>query len=155
MQRNVPPSPDHKEPLVMVVDDELEIVDIVQVVLQYAGFRVLAAASGEGCLAALQTVQPDLILLDIMMPGLSGWDVLDHLRADPRLRTIPVMMLTALAQDSEIRRGLAAGAVEYLVKPFDLVGLLHHVNWALNESTPEEREAPRRRLLDKLRLAGA
>jgi DNA-binding response OmpR family regulator len=140
---------------VLVVDDEPEIVDIVQVVLQHAGYRVRGASSGEACLEALQQELPDLILLDIMMPGLNGWDVLARLQANPAWRQIPVMMLTALAQDAEIHRGLAAGAVEYLVKPFDLVGLLHHVNWALLESTSEERQAHRRQLLDKLRLAGA
>jgi DNA-binding response OmpR family regulator len=139
----------------MVVDDEPEIVDIVQVVLQHAGYRVRGVSSGEACLEALQQELPDLILLDIMMPGLSGWDVLARLQANPAWQSIPVMMLTALAQDAEIHRGLAAGAVEYLVKPFDLVGLLHHVNWALLESTPDERQAHRRQLLDKLRLAGA
>ncbi len=139
----------------MVVDDELEIVDIVQVVLQHAGYQVIGVASGESALRIMEQTRPDLILLDIMMPGLSGWDVLDRLQTRPDWQTIPVMMLTALAQDAEIRRGLAAGAVEYLVKPFDLVGLLNHVNWALQETTASDRETHRRQLLDKLRLAGA
>lgn len=140
-------------PLVMIVDDEPEIVDIVQVVLRHAGYRVVGASNGDECLALATKLQPDLILLDIMMPGLSGWEVLQQLQADPVTRPIPVMMLTALAQDTDILRGLEAGAVEYLVKPFDLMGLLGHVDWVLQQSTADERAGHRQNLIAKLRLA--
>ena len=137
---------------VLVIDDEREILDIAQVILRHSGYQPLTAANGNEGLEMARREHPDLVLLDILMPDLSGWEVLKRLKADPGTREIPVMMLTALAQDEEILQGLKAGAVEYLIKPFDLVSLVSHVDWVLKESTPESREAHRQSLIRKRRL---
>lgn len=137
---------------VLIIDDEAEILDIAQVILRHKGYEAQTSLSGLQGLALAKQEKPDLILLDIMMPDISGWEVLRLLQEDPGTRDIPVMMLTALAQDQEILRGLEGGAVEYLIKPFDLIGLMGHVEWALKGSTPEIREQHRRTLIEKRRL---
>lgn len=137
---------------VLIIDDEAEILDIAQVILRHRGYEPLTSLSGMSGLEMAKREKPDLVLLDIMMPDISGWEVLRRMKEAPETRHIPVMMLTALAQDQEILRGLEAGAVEYLIKPFDLIGLMGHVDWALKGSTPETREQHRQMLIQKRRL---
>lgn len=104
--------------LVLVADDDRDIRDLVSFKLRQAGFEVITAEDGAGALAAVAEQHPDLAVLDISMPGLSGLDVTRKLRADPASRTVPVVLLTAKAQEGDVATGFAVGADDYVVKPF-------------------------------------
>lgn len=117
---------------VLVVDDEPDIVLFLQVNLELNGHEVRTAADGQAALDAVHAERPDAIVLDVMMPTLDGWGVLDALKRDPdeAIRTIPVVMLTALDTDHDQARGGIEGAVRYLTKPLtpdDLVSALDDV----------------------------
>ena len=103
---------------VLVVDDEPSIRRFVEFVLERAGFVVLEASDGQEALDILQKARPAVCLLDVMMPKLSGYQVCEMIKADPELRSIHVMMLTAKGQQSARERAYDAGCDEYLVKPF-------------------------------------
>lgn len=103
---------------VLVVDDEPDIVALVAFHLAKAGFRVGTAATGVEALAAAREERPALIVLDLMLPGMSGFDVLEQLRADQATKDIAVLMLTARREEPDRIRGLSLGADDYLVKPF-------------------------------------
>jgi len=104
---------------VLVVDDEPDIRYLTQVNLELDGHRVMTAANGEEALAAVQVDVPDVVLLDVMMPGVDGWAVLEQLKRhlDDRIASVKVLMMTALGEDDDRLRGGIEGAVRYLVKP--------------------------------------
>ncbi len=104
--------------LALVVEDDPDIRALVAFKLKNAGFDVAEEADGEGGLAAALELCPDVVLLDWMMPRLSGIEVLLQMRSSATTAGIPVIMLTARAQEFEIERGFAAGADDYIVKPF-------------------------------------
>jgi signal transduction histidine kinase len=112
---------------VLVVDDEPRNVDVLRSFLELEGLRVVSAEDGEGALAAVAEQRPDLVLLDVMMPAPDGYEVCRRLKADPATAYIPVVILTALRGTVERTRGAAAGADEFLSKPFDHVELLARV----------------------------
>ena len=103
---------------VLVVEDDVDIQDIVVSLLGRAGYDVLAESDGEAGLAAALTQQLDLVILDWMMPGLTGVEVCRAMRADPRAKDIAVLMLTSRAQEADIDQAFTAGADDYMVKPF-------------------------------------
>ena len=103
---------------VLVVEDDEDIQEIVVSVLSRAGYDVLVEGEGEAGLAAALSQQPDLVILDWMMPGLSGVEVCRAMRADPRAKDIAVLMLTSKAQEADIDQAFTAGADDYMVKPF-------------------------------------
>ena len=103
---------------VLVVDDEPDIVALVAFHLARAGYRVSTAASGPEALEAARRERPALVVLDLMLPGLSGYDVLERLRAAPATKQIAVLMLTARREEQDRVRGLSLGADDYLTKPF-------------------------------------
>ena len=103
---------------VLICDDEPYIVESVSYVVRRAGFDVLTAEDGDGALAAAYQEKPDLIFLDIMMPGLSGDEVCRRLKADPSTRSTHVVILTARGQEEDERRALEMGADEFMTKPF-------------------------------------
>ena len=103
---------------VLVVDDEPEIVALVVYHLARAGFRVSSASSGTDALEIARRERPALIVLDLMLPGLSGYEVLEALRADPATAEVAVLMLTARREEADRVRGLTLGADDYLTKPF-------------------------------------
>jgi len=103
---------------VLVVDDEPDIVALVAYHLAKAGYRVGTAATGSDALAAARQERPALIVLDLMLPGLSGFEVLEQLRADEATRDMAVLMLTARREEPDRIRGLSLGADDYLAKPF-------------------------------------
>ena len=105
-------------PCILVVDDEPDIVALVAYHLAKAGYRVSTAASGADALEASRREHPALVVLDLMLPGLSGFDVLEQLRADEATRDIAVLMLTARREEPDRIRGLSLGADDYLTKPF-------------------------------------
>ena len=107
----------------LVIDDEQAIRAVCNVNLAASGIAVLEAEDGQGGLDVARREQPDLILLDVMMPGVDGWDVARRLAADPATREIPVVFLTARAEASDRRLAQHLGGVGYIVKPFDPVQL--------------------------------
>lgn len=138
---------------VLVVDDEPDIVLFVQLNLELSGHEVRTAADGVAALAAVHAERPDAVILDVMMPLLDGWAVLEELKADPdeAIRTIPVVMLTALDTDQDRARGGIEGAVRYLTKPIspdDLLAALDEVLGGLPE--PEQRKVAQQRGLASL-----
>jgi DNA-binding response OmpR family regulator len=104
---------------VLIVDDEPDILLLVRINLELAGYEARTAADGEQALASVHEQRPDAIVLDVMMPKLDGWSVLERLKHDPDelVRTIPVVMLTALTSDQDEVRGGIEGAIRYLAKP--------------------------------------
>jgi CheY-like chemotaxis protein len=109
---------------VLIADDEESVVELVRVTLEDDQVRVWSTGDGMTALALAAELQPDLVLLDVNMPGHDGVDVCRRLRADGRFARTPIVMLTAAARPEDVRRGLDAGATEYLTKPFSPVRLL-------------------------------
>jgi DNA-binding response OmpR family regulator len=106
------------EPLVLVADDDEDILLLVTTRLRRDGFEIISARSGDEALALVRERRPALAVLDIGMPGLDGVQVLEQIRADDDLRAMLVVLLTAKAQESDVRRGFDAGADAYVKKPF-------------------------------------
>jgi DNA-binding response OmpR family regulator len=106
------------EPLVLVADDDEDILLLVTTRLRRDGFNIISARSGDEALTLVRERRPALAVLDIGMPGLDGVQVLEQIRADDDLRTMLVVLLTAKAQESDVRRGFDAGADAYVKKPF-------------------------------------
>ena len=105
-------------PLVLVADDDPDILTLVGFRLERAGYEVLPARDGEEALALALERQPDLAILDVMMPKLDGYEVTQRLRDNPATRGMPVILLTARVQEADITRGFEAGADDYIKKPF-------------------------------------
>ena len=116
---------------VLVADDDRDIRELVVFKLTQAGYDVQAVADGAAALAAIQDNPPDLAVLDVMMPGLSGIDVLRKVRQDPVTAPTAVILLTAKSRDSDVDTGFATGADDYIIKPFSPRELLHRVNVVL------------------------
>jgi len=130
-------------PRLLVADDNPLNVDILRTRLTTQGYEVLTASDGEAALALARTEQPDLLLLDIMMPGLDGLEVCRRLKADPTLPFMPVILVTAKADSRDIVAGLDAGADEYLPKPVDQAALVARVKSMLRiKAAPETRHVP-------------
>ena len=109
---------------VLIADDEESVVELVRVTLEDERVRVIAAGNGVTALALADEIRPELVLLDVNMPGHDGIEVCRRLRADARFSRTPIVMLTAATRPEDVRRGLEAGATEYLTKPFSPVRLL-------------------------------
>jgi two-component system alkaline phosphatase synthesis response regulator PhoP/two-component system response regulator VicR len=112
---------------ILAVDDERHIVRLVQVNLERQGYEVVTAFDGKEALEKVSSEQPDLIVLDVMMPYMDGFEVLQNLKRDPGTRDIPVIMLTAKAQDADVFRGWQSGVDCYLTKPFNPMELIAFV----------------------------
>jgi DNA-binding response OmpR family regulator len=113
---------------VLLAEDDADIQFLVTFKLRREGYQVREFGDGLSALADARAHPPDLALLDIMMPGMTGLEVCRELRKDPATANIPVILLTALAQEADITAGLAAGADDYVVKPFSPRELITHVN---------------------------
>jgi len=113
---------------VLIADDEPYVVELVRVTLEDDRVRVFEAADGQTALAVAEALAIDLVLLDVHLPDLSGLEVCRALRANPRFASARIVMLTAAAQQDDVMRGLAAGADDYLTKPFSPVRLLSLVD---------------------------
>ncbi|MBI5824994.1 MAG: response regulator [Chloroflexota bacterium] len=103
---------------ILIAEDEPDIRELVAFTLRFAGHEVIATSNGEEALNQAFEVIPDIILMDVRMPRMTGYDACRAMKADPTLKDIPVVFLSAKGQDSEIQTGLDAGAEEYLLKPF-------------------------------------
>lgn len=128
---------------ILVADDESSIRILIRTTLEDPECRILEAATGAAALAITGRVRPDLVILDWMMPGISGLDVLRALRQDPRTARIPVIMVTAMGQEKHRAEGLALGAQAYLVKPFSPLELLQLTQQVLEAAVREESHAER------------
>lgn len=127
---------------VLYVDDEPDIRQIVQLALGLApGLTIHTAGSGEQALALARELRPDLVLLDVMMPGLDGPGTLRRMRVDSLLAPIPVIFMTAKAMPQEVARFRQMGAAGVIAKPFDPMQLMHHV-FALWDAIPSEAVTP-------------
>ena len=112
---------------VMVVDDDADILDVTRLALEGGGYRVLPAHSGPEALRTIEQSRPDLILLDINMPDMDGWQVLRMLKVDERTTSIPVAMFSIKMEVRDRLHGIQEGAFDYIVKPFSTEDLLRRV----------------------------
>ena len=105
---------------ILIVDDERDIADTIQFQLEFEGFECLAAYDGEEALSKAKNENPDLIILDIMLPKINGYKIARLLKFDESYKQIPIIMLTARTQEKDIKLGEETGADEYVTKPFDM-----------------------------------
>jgi DNA-binding response OmpR family regulator len=119
-----PPTPSHGRRRVLVVDDEKDLVDLITYNLHRNGYQTLAASDGNEALEIAQREVPDLILLDLMLPGIDGTEVARRLKGDPRTSSVPIIMLTAKSEETDVVVGLTIGADDYITKPFSVKILL-------------------------------
>ncbi|MFA9475012.1 MAG: response regulator transcription factor [Filomicrobium sp.] len=118
---------------VLIVDDESYIVKSLSFVMKNAGFDTGSAGDGEEALKKVDEMVPDLVILDVMMPKLDGFEVCKAIRANPAWSSIKIIMLTAKGRDTEREKGLALGADDYLTKPFSTRDILKRVQEMMNE----------------------
>ena len=137
---------------VLVVDDEEDIRELCRVNLEFEGFEVLDAPDGETALRIARDDSPDLIFLDLMMPVMDGWDVLQRLKEDEATSRIPVILLTAKTGEQDQMRGWGEGILEYVSKPFNPLSLAEWANRAMQPRDPSEEMERRERILEQLRL---
>lgn len=103
---------------ILIAEDERDIRDLITFTLRFANYDVVAASNGEEAVSLARKEVPDLILMDVRMPRMTGYEACAAIKAEPELKDIPIIFLSAKGQDSEIQAGLQAGATEYLLKPF-------------------------------------
>lgn len=103
---------------ILIAEDERDIRDLIAFTLNYAGFEVTATSNGEEAYAKAEEIIPDLILLDVRMPRMSGYETCLKVKSNDLIKHIPVVFLSAKGQEAEVQTGLEAGAVEYILKPF-------------------------------------
>ena len=133
-------SPGQTKPLILIVEDEASLVTLLRYNLEKEGYRVCEAGDGEEALAVLAERKPDLVLLDWMLPSLSGIEVCRQLRRKPATRDLPVIMLTARGEEGDKIRGLNTGADDYLTKPFSLPELTARVRALLRRAQPVQQK---------------
>ena len=136
---------------VLVIDDEAPIRLLCRVNLEAEGMDVLEAADGPAGLEKARAERPDVVLLDVMMPGLDGWRVAEELLDDPSTSGIPIVFLTARAELRDRARGIDLGGVDYITKPFNPIDLAPMVNDLIGRVDAGEREQLRREKLSELR----
>ena len=136
---------------VLVIDDEAPIRLLCRVNLEAEGMSVLEAADGPSGLEKARAEAPDVVLLDVMMPGLAGWRVAEELLDDPRTSSIPIVFLTARAELRDRARGIDLGGIDYVTKPFNPVELAPLVRDLLERVARGEREEMRHEKLNELR----
>lgn len=112
---------------ILIADDEQNIVISLEFLMKREGFEVLIASDGEEAIRRIRADQPDLVLLDVMMPKKSGFEVCQEIKADPALAAVRILMLTAKGRDTEVAKGLALGADAYMTKPFSTKELVEKV----------------------------
>jgi two-component system alkaline phosphatase synthesis response regulator PhoP len=123
---------------ILVVDDEIYIVHILDFSLGMEGYEVVTALDGEQALAKVKTEEPDLIVLDIMMPKLDGYETCKILKSDPETRHIPVILLSAKGRNVDQKMGFQVGADDYITKPFSPRKLVERINLILGQPTAHQ-----------------
>jgi CheY-like chemotaxis protein len=124
-------------PLILVVDDNEDNLRIAREMLLARGFEVRIAHDGPSALASLEQQLPDLVLLDVMMPKMSGMEVLDRIRKNPATAAIPVILVTVKSQDEDLLAGYKFGADYYITKPFTAKQLVYGISLVLGSEPPE------------------
>jgi len=124
---------------VLIVDDEANIVAALEYLLQRSGYEVRSAPNGEEALRQLESFGPDLVLLDVMMPQRSGYDVCQRIRERPEWNRIRILMLSARGRDAEVNKGLSLGADLYITKPFSNAELVARIGELLGDKEPSGR----------------
>jgi two-component system cell cycle response regulator len=119
---------------ILIVDDQPDNVFILQDRLQREGYSIITAYDGPGCIEKAEEALPDLILLDVMMPGMSGFDVCDKLVKNEKTTNIPIILVTALTDIDDVKQGLQVGAFDYIKKPYNRAELIARINSALKFS---------------------
>lgn len=119
---------------ILVAEDERDIRELIAFTLRFAGFDVMLATNGAEAVEMAEASPPDLIILDVRMPKMSGYEACRRLKENPRTSAVPVVFLSAKGQDSEIQQGLASGADEYILKPFAPDELIQQVRDILNRA---------------------
>ena len=118
---------------ILIADDEQNIVISLEFLMKREGFDVLIASDGEEAVRRIRSDPPDLVLLDVMMPKKSGFEVCQEIKADPALAAVRILMLTAKGRDTEVAKGLAQGADAYMTKPFSTKELVEKVRSMLGD----------------------
>jgi len=121
---------------ILVVDDEPNIIKVLESRLSHSGYDIITAVDGKTCLKKAKDEKPDLILLDIILPGLNGFEVCKHLKKDKETKDIPIIMLTSLAGEKDLSKGLEEGASCFITKPFNPVDLLYEIKTAMDRQAP-------------------
>jgi CheY-like chemotaxis protein len=140
MSANLTVELDAGTPRILLVDDERDNREVLELVLAWEGFQISQADGGKEALAMVALQLPDLILLDIMMPWMTGYEVLAKLKADPATKDIPVMMVSAIMDPSAKGRALTAGAADFVSKPIDRDDLVRRVRNLLRGTCAGYRE---------------
>lgn len=117
---------------ILVAEDEKDIRELIAFTLRFSNFEVVLAANGVEAVEMAQAEQPTLILMDVRMPRMTGYEACRQLKENPQTRDIPIVFLSAKGQESEIQQGLASGAEQYILKPFAPDELIRQVNEILN-----------------------
>ena len=124
-----------KEKTIICIEDEPAMIELVKLILTSRGYKVMAATGGQEGLDMIQKTKPDVVLLDLMMPDMNGWDVYQQMKADEYMKTIPVIVVTAKAQNIDKVLGLHIAKVQdYITKPFSPAQLLRSVRRVLGET---------------------
>ncbi len=131
-----------EKPRILLVDDEPDIVKMVGKRLEVEGFEVLVAGNGQEALIKARTEHPDLLILDLMLPKLNGYEVCTMLKQDTRYHKIPIILFTAKAQEKDEQLGLECGANAYLRKPLQAAELLEHIRRLLQQPLPTSGGTP-------------
>lgn len=119
-------------PCILIAEDEKDIRELIAFTLRFAGFDILLATNGIEAVEVAEAERPDLVIMDVRMPKMSGYEACRRLRENPQTAALPVVFLSAKGQDSEIQQGLESGAEEYILKPFAPDELIQQVRDILN-----------------------
>ncbi|MBW2435967.1 MAG: response regulator [Desulfobacterales bacterium] len=122
---------------ILIVEDEPGVVAAIRFLMEQQGYNVRVAEKGEDALDLISTNKPHLVLLDIMLPGMSGWEVCESIRLNPEYRNVKIVFLTARRDEADIARGLALGANAYITKPFNNDQLIARVKALLQDALEE------------------
>src|SRR5262249_48113032 len=137
----MPSSPGrNKKPLIMVVEDSPTQAQMLCLYLEEKGFSCLIAGNGKEALKQLRTVQPDLIVADVLMPEVNGFELAEQIKANAKLQQIPIILLTALADSSDVIRGFECGADNFVTKPYERDYLLKRVDYLLANRSLQEHD---------------
>ena len=132
---------------VLIVDDEEDVLELVRYNLAKNGYRIETATTGEEALTQARAKAPDLMILDLMLPGIDGLEVCQKLREDPKTEAIPIIMLTAKGEEADIVTGLELGADDYITKPFSVRELMARIKAVLRRTESTDEEDPPSNLL--------
>jgi signal transduction histidine kinase len=141
------------KPKILVVEDERDISKVISINLKIEGMDVVVAYDGPAALERINESKPDCVVLDVMLPRISGWDILKYIKANPDTKDIPVVMVTGQSGERDQLRGLGAGAVKYITKPFSPVTLAETIKGLLKPQTKADVARERREAIERLQLS--